>query len=147
MIHKHIYIPTSLKWNSFKFHFTCKGCIISQAFIYASLLCVGCILDSHGTIKCCKYLFFARRFQQFSQTMSSMIPLTMLSLDTDETVRNLSIEFSVALLRLTYSCSCSFSVNPHFQRTTCSQIYFRFSSYLLRKPHLFVILTRLDDLS
>ena len=29
----------------------------------------------------------------------------------------------------------------HFQRTTCSQIYFRFSSYLLRKPHLFVILT------
>jgi hypothetical protein len=28
-----------------------------------------------------------------------------------------------------------------FQRTTCSQIYFRFSSYLLRKPHLFVILT------
>jgi hypothetical protein len=28
----------------------------------------------------------------------------------------------------------------HFQRT-CSQIYFRFSSYLLRKPHLFVILT------
>jgi hypothetical protein len=30
--------------------------------------------------------------------MSSMIPLTILSLDTDETVRNLSIEFSVALL-------------------------------------------------
>jgi hypothetical protein len=26
-----------------------------------------------------------------------MIPLTILSLDTDETVRNLSIEFSVAL--------------------------------------------------
>jgi hypothetical protein len=25
--------------------------------------------------------------------------------------------------------------------TMCSQIYFRFSSYLLRKPHLFVILT------
>jgi hypothetical protein len=32
-------------------------------------------------------------------------------------------------------------VLAHFQRTTCSQIYFRFSSYLLRKPHLFVILT------
>jgi hypothetical protein len=30
--------------------------------------------------------------------MSSMIPLTILSLDTDETVRNLSIEFSVARL-------------------------------------------------
>ena len=32
-------------------------------------------------------------------------------------------------------------VLAHFQRTTCSQIYFHFSSYLLRKPHLFVILT------
>jgi uncharacterized membrane protein YhaH (DUF805 family) len=32
-------------------------------------------------------------------------------------------------------------VLAHFQRTTCSQIYFRFSSYLLRKPYLFVILT------
>ena len=32
-------------------------------------------------------------------------------------------------------------VLAHFQRTTCSQIYFRFSSYLLRKQHLFVILT------
>jgi hypothetical protein len=32
------------------------------------------------------------------------------------------------------------NVLAHFQRT-CSQIYFRFSSYLLRKPHLFVILT------
>ena len=69
-----------------------------------------------------------------------MIPLTILSLDTDETVRNLSIEFSVALLHA-YSCSCSFSVILHFQRTTCSQIYFRFSYYLLRKLHLFVILT------
>ena len=32
-------------------------------------------------------------------------------------------------------------VLAHFQRTTCSQIYFRFSSYLLCKLHLFVILT------
>ena len=32
-------------------------------------------------------------------------------------------------------------VLAHFQRTTCSQIYFRFSSCLLRKLHLFVILT------
>jgi predicted membrane channel-forming protein YqfA (hemolysin III family) len=32
--------------------------------------------------------------------MSSMIPLTILSLDIDETVGNLSIEFSGALLRL-----------------------------------------------
>ena len=64
-----------------------------------------------------------------------MIPLTILSLETDETVRNLSIEFSVAL------SSTLIPVLAHFQRTTCSQIYFRFSSYLLRKPHLFVILT------
>ena len=67
--------------------------------------------------------------------MSSTIPLTILSLDTDETVRNLSIEFSVAL------SSALIRVLAHFQRTTCSQIYFRFSSYLVRKPHLFVILT------
>ena len=67
--------------------------------------------------------------------MSSMIPLTILSLDTDETVRSLSIEFSVEL------SSALIHVLAHFQRTSCSQIYFRFSSYLLRKPHLFVILT------
>jgi hypothetical protein len=59
--------------------------------------------------------------------MSSMIPLTILSLDTDETVRNLSKEFSVAL------SSTLIHVLAHFQRTTCSQIYFRFSFYLLRK--------------
>jgi hypothetical protein len=32
-------------------------------------------------------------------------------------------------------------VLAHFQQTRGSQIYFRFSSYLLCKPHLFVILT------
>jgi hypothetical protein len=32
--------------------------------------------------------------------------------------------------------SAIFHVLAHFQRTTCSQIYFRFSSYLLRKPLL-----------
>jgi hypothetical protein len=37
-------------------------------------------------------------------------------------------------------CSAIIHVLVHFQRT-CSQIYFRFSSYLLCKPHLFVILT------
>jgi hypothetical protein len=35
-------------------------------------------------------------------------------------------------------------VLTHFQQTTCSQIYFRFSSYLLRKPHLFIILTAIE---
>ena len=62
----------------------------------------------------------------------------MLSLDTDETVRNLSIEFSIALLCLV---ACLFMFLLIFQQTTCSQIYFRFSSYLLHKPHLFVLLT------
>jgi hypothetical protein len=57
--------------------------------------------------------------------MSSMIPLTILSLD-----RWNCQELSSALIH----------VLAHFQRT-CSQIYFRFSSYLLRKPHLFLILT------
>ena len=89
-------------------------------------------------IKCCKYLVFcSSTLAVFTAVliMSSMIPLSILSLDTDETVRNLNIEFSVAL------SSALIHVLAHFQRTTCSQIYFRFSSYLLRKPHLFVILT------
>ena len=60
--------------------------------------------------------------------MSSMIPLTMLSLDTDETV---SIFWSALALS-----SALIHVLAHFQRTTCSQIYFRFSSYLLPKPLL-----------
>jgi hypothetical protein len=41
--------------------------------------------------------------------MSSMIPLTILLLDADETVRNLSIEFSVALLRLVALLRCVFA--------------------------------------
>jgi hypothetical protein len=39
--------------------------------------------------------------------MSSMIPLTILSLDTDETVRNLSIEFSVARLFMFLLIECT----------------------------------------
>ena len=49
----------------------------------------------------------------------------------------LSGTFRSALAR----SSALIHVLAHFQRTTCSQIYFRFSSYLLGKPHLFVILT------
>ena len=89
-------------------------------------------------IKCCKYFVFCSSSSAVFTAvliMSSMIPLTILSLDTDETVRNLSIEFSVAL------SSALIHVLAHFHWTTCSQIYFRFSSYLLRKPHLFVTLT------
>ena len=61
--------------------------------------------------------------------MSSMIPLTILSLDTNETVRNLYIIFRSALVL----SSALIHVLAHFQRTTCSQNYFRFSPYLLRK--------------
>jgi hypothetical protein len=56
---------------------------------------VSCLL-----IKCCKYfVFWSLSSAVFTAVliMSSMIPLTILSLDTDETVRKLSIEFSVAL--------------------------------------------------
>jgi hypothetical protein len=93
---------------------------------------VSCLL-----IKCCKYFVFCWSTSAVFTAMlimSSMIPLTILSLDIDETVRNFCIEFSVAL------SSTLIHVLAPFQRTTCSQIYFRFSSYLLRKPHLFVIL-------
>jgi hypothetical protein len=44
-------------------------------------------------------------------------------------------ELKYRIFRSTLSCSCSFSTNNVFQ------IYFRFSSYLLCKPHLFVILS------
>ena len=86
-------------------------------------------------IKCYKYFVFCLSTSAVFTAvliMSSMIPLTILLLDTDETVRNYII-FRSALIH----------VLAHFQRTTCSQIYFRFSSYLLCKPHfnLFVILT------
>ena len=70
------------------------------------------------------FSFFACWLRQFSQPvliMSSMIPFTILSLDTDET-----LALSITLI----------PVLTHFQRTTYSQIYFRFSSYLLRKPLL-----------
>jgi hypothetical protein len=66
-------------------------------------------------IKCCKYFVFC------SSTSAVFTAVLIMS----------SMIFRSALIH----------VLAHFQRTTCSQIYFRFSSYLLRKPHLFVILT------
>ena len=51
-------------------------------------------------------------------------------------------ELKYRIFRSTLALSSALiHVLAHFQPTTCSQIYFRFSSYLLRKPHLFVILT------
>jgi hypothetical protein len=70
--------------------------------------------------------------------MSSIIPLTILSLDT---CRWNCQELKHRIFRSALALSSTLiHVLAHFQRT-CSQIYFRFSSYLLRKPHLFVILT------
>jgi hypothetical protein len=88
---------------------------------------VTCLL-----IKCCKYfVFLLVDFGSFHSRVDNVIndSLTILSLDTDETVRNLSIEFSVARL---FMFLLIFNVFPN---------YFRFSSYLLCKLHLFVILT------
>jgi hypothetical protein len=70
--------------------------------------------------------------------MSSMIPLTILSLDTDETVRNLSIEFSVALLHL---AARLFMFLLIFNEQRVSKITFVLVLTYYVKPHLFVILT------
>jgi hypothetical protein len=79
-------------------------------------------------------LFFARRLAVFTAVliMSSMIPLTILSLDTDETIRNLSIEFSVARLFM-------FLLIFNEQRVPKFTFVLVLTYYV--KPHLFVILT------
>ena len=84
------------------------------------------------TFSCFLFVFCSSTSAVFTAVliMSSMIPLTILSLDTDETQELKNRIFRSVLIH----------VLAHFQRTTCSQIL-RFSSYLLRKPHLFVILT------
>jgi hypothetical protein len=69
--------------------------------------------------------------------MSSMIPLTILSLDTDETVRNLSIECSVALLHLVARLFMFLLIfNERVPKITFVLVL----TYYI-KPHLFVILT------
>jgi hypothetical protein len=60
-----------------------------------------------------------------------MIPLTILSLDTDETIRNLSIEFSVARL---------FMFLLIFNKRVPKFTFVLVLTYYV-KPHLFVILT------
>ena len=74
-----------------------------------------------------------------------MIPLTILSLDTDETVRNLSIEFSGGLLRLV-ACLFMFLLILNEQRVP--KFTFFLNSYLLRKPLLIrstVFICNIDD--
>jgi hypothetical protein len=67
-----------------------------------------------------------------------MIPLTILSLDTDETVRNLSIEFSIALLRLVARLFMFLLI---FNEQHVPKITFVLVLTCDVKPHLFVILT------
>ena len=95
-------------------------------------------------IKCCKYfVFWSSTSAVFTAVliMSSMIHLTILSLDTDETVRNVSIEFSVALLLLVARLFMFLLIfgNPSFSTNNVFPNLLSF--YFLRKPHLFVILT------
>ena len=65
------------------------------------------------------FILFSFRFLLSTSTdftavliMSSMIPLIILSLDTDDTVRNLAQNFPDR--SCAYSCSCSFSTNNVF---------------------------------
>jgi hypothetical protein len=73
---------------------------------------VSCLL-----IKCCKYFVFCSSTSAVFTavlTMSSMIPLTILSLDTDETGRNLSIEFSEQRVpKITFVLVLTYYVKPH----------------------------------
>jgi hypothetical protein len=65
-------------------------------------------------IKCCKYFVLCLLY------ITDTIPWQAVCINTT----------------LKYNRSLEKHVLAHFQRTTCSQIYFRFSSYLLRKPLL-----------
>ena len=88
-------------------------------------------------IKCCKYFVFCS--STFHSRFDSVIndffnyPVTRHRWNCQE------LKYIIFRIALALS-STLIHVLAHFQRT-CSQIYLRFSSYLLRKPHLFVILT------
>jgi hypothetical protein len=76
--------------------------------------------------------------------MSSMIPLTILSLDIDETVGNLSIEFSGVLLRLVarlFMFLLIFNEQRVLKFTFVLVLTYYVNHSLEGAPHLFVILT------
>jgi hypothetical protein len=84
---------------------------------------VSCLL-----IKCCKYFVFCSLTSAVFTavlTMSSMIP-------TRHRWNCQELKYIIFRSTLVLS-SVLIHVLAHFQRTTCSQNYFRFSSYLLRK--------------
>jgi hypothetical protein len=76
--------------------------------------------------------------------MSSMIPLTILSLDIDETVGNLSIEFSGVLLRLVarlFMFLLIFNEQRVLKFTFVLVLTYHVNHSLEGAPHLFVTLT------
>ena len=90
-------------------------------------------------IKCCKYLVFLlvdfnSFHSRFDVTNDSFNYTVTRHRWNCQELKNRIFRRALAL------SSALVHVLAHFQQT-CSQIYFRFSSYLLRKPHLFVILT------
>jgi hypothetical protein len=92
---------------------------------------VSCLL-----INCCKYFVFC------SSTSPVFTAVLIMSSMIVTRHRWNCHELKYRIFRSTLALSSTLiHVLAHFQRTTCSQIYFRLSSYLLRKPHLFVILT------
>jgi hypothetical protein len=93
---------------------------------------VSCLLT-----KCCKYFVFC---------LSTLAVFSRVHSRVDNIIND---SFNYTVTRHRWNCqelkyrifrSAIIHVLAHFQRTTCSQIYFRFSSYLLCKLHLFVIL-------
>jgi hypothetical protein len=107
------------------------------------MLLIFCSVFTNWLITFSSFLF---RFLlvDFVLIMSSMIPLTILSLYIDETVRNLSIEFSGALLRLV-ACLFMFLLIFNAQRvlkfTFVLVLTYYVNHSLEGAPHLFVILT------
>ena len=73
-----------------------------------------------------------------------MIPLTILSLDIDETVGNLSIEFSGALLRL-FMFLLIFNVQRVLKFTFVLVLTYHVNHSLKGALHLFVILTAIGS--
>ena len=87
-------------------------------------------------IKCCKYFVFCSSASAVFSRVDNVINDSFNYTVTRHRWNCQELEYIIF-----HSALALIHVLAHFQRTTCSQIYFPFSSYLLRKLHLFVILT------
>ena len=90
-------------------------------------------------IKCCKYFVFCSSTSAIFSRVDNVINDSFNYTVTRHRWNCQELKYIIFRSVLALS-STLIHVLAHFQRTTCSQ-NFRFSSYLLRKPHLFVILT------